>query len=95
MTLEEIKEQVATGDNFHNWESLFESCAMFDYGRLESSIDEVAERYAQSQTQELIELLKAVSLSPAFEKAKEQFGTSSPNHWTNKVESVILKYQNP
>ena len=61
----------------------------------DDSLNEVAERYAQSQTQELIEILNAVSLSPAFEKAKEQFGSSSPNHWTNKVESVILKYQKP
>ena len=61
----------------------------------DKEIIELAERYAQSQTQEIIELLKAVSLSPAFEKAKEQFGVSSPNHWTNKVESVILKYQKP
>ena len=54
-TIEEIKAEVATDDNFHNWESLFDSCAMYDYGRLENAIDKVAERYAQSQTQELKE----------------------------------------
>ncbi len=65
MTLEEIKNQVATDDNFHNWESLFEICAMYDYGRLENAIDEVAKRFAQSQTQvlqeqnaELVDLVK-------------------------------------
>ena len=55
MRLEEIKEQVASDDNFHNWQLLFESCAMFDYGRLESAIDKVAERFVQSQTHELQE----------------------------------------
>lgn len=70
-----------------NWDDYIE--------RMTTGAYEIAERYAQSQTQELIEILQAVSLSPAFEEAKEQYGSSSPNHWTNKVESVILKYQKP
>lgn len=55
MTLEEIKEQVSSDDNFHNWQLLFESCAMFDYGRLENAIGKVSQRYAESQTQEIQE----------------------------------------
>lgn len=46
-SIEQIKDEVAKADNFHNWQLLFESCAMYDYGRLEKAIDEVATRYAQ------------------------------------------------
>ena len=51
--LQQIKDEVAEIDNFNNWDALFDSCAMYDYGRLESAIDQIAIRYAQEQKREL------------------------------------------
>lgn len=54
-TLQQVKNEVGEGDNFYNWDDLFASCAMYDYERLESAIDEVAIRYAQEQNKQLID----------------------------------------
>lgn len=90
-TIEEIKAEVSTDDNFHNWESLFESCAMYDYGRLENAIDEVAQRYAQSQTQELqeqnAELIKMLEYIFYKTNFQNHFPTTSIN-----VKNLLTKH---
>lgn len=55
-TLDEIKEEVALDDNFNSWQILFESCAMYDYGRLEKAIKEIAKRYATEYAKEALRL---------------------------------------
>lgn len=52
---------MACEDNFHNWDHLFESCAMYDYSRLEKAIEEVAIRYAQEQNKKLIAWTESAS----------------------------------
>lgn len=59
-SIEQIKDEVAQADNFHNWQILFESCTMYDYARLEKAINEVAERYAQQFKDLNAEILKEI-----------------------------------
>lgn len=74
-TLQQIKDEYATGDNFHNWDALFDSCAMYDYERLESAINQIAIRYAQEQKRELVEMLESV-----VQLQKDHYGNRSRTH---------------
>jgi hypothetical protein len=42
------------------------------------------------QRAEMLEMLKIITLTPAFEEAKDLYGKSE-NHWTNKIEQLIKK----
>lgn len=44
----------------------------------------------QQQRDELLEVLRAIQLTPSFEKALEKFGHFD-SHWTNKTNKLINK----
>lgn len=86
-SIETIKEEVANNYNFHSWDALFASCAMYDYGRLEKSINEVAKRYAQQYidaNKELVEILEFIFHKTNFQA---HFPTTSI-----KVKNLLSKH---
>lgn len=88
--LQNIKDEVAECDNFYNWDDLFACCAMYDYGRLEWAIDQVAIRYAQEQKRELVEMLEITRQMCI----KRQFPSENElKEIASKIEKLITKHK--
>ena len=90
MTIEEIKDEVAIEYGWKSWKSCYG-----DDGITNVMIDEIAHRYAQSQTQELqeqnaelVEMLERAKLE--FKQFRDAFGQGSL--LINEIEQLILKH---
>lgn len=89
-SIEGIKDEVAIEYGWKSWKSCYG-----DDGITNTMIDEVAKRYAQSQTQEiieqnreLVEMLERAKLE--FEQFRDAFGQGSL--LINEIEKLILKH---
>lgn len=58
--------------------------------RYKTQIMNEAYEKAKEENQELKELIEAIHLTPAFEKANEIYGHME-NHWTNKIKQLLNK----
>lgn len=93
MTLEEIKDEYAINlAGYNTWDELINDEPSY---RVEIHTDQVAERYAQSQTHELqeqnaelVEMLERAKLE--FKQFRDAFGQGSL--LINEIEQLILKH---
>ena len=86
-TIEEIKDQVAKETGFHCWSE------HKDTGIYDSDVNLIAERYAQSQTQELIEQ-NAELVEMLKQTVRSLDGNGFPR-LRGQIEEVLTKYQKP
>lgn len=89
-SIEEIKDEYAGELGFRTFEDMFLS---YGYSEYDNTTTEVAKRYAQSQTQELVELLE--HCKTAIQAYNHFSPTATGNEILQAIQERLTKYQKP